>query len=103
LLDLRISPGGMNEPGRVYLARDLHPVPVAERHHRGGDGEFEEADLRSEWMDLGRAVDAAFAGRIQNGATVAGLLAAAHARNHDWESLRAPDATWLPRTLDVNP
>lgn len=31
LLDLRTSPGGMNEPGRVYLARDLRLVPELQR------------------------------------------------------------------------
>jgi ADP-ribose pyrophosphatase len=99
LLDLRTSPGGMNEPGRVYLARDLHPVPDPDRHRRGGNGEYEEADLRAFWTDLDQAVADAMAGTIQNAATVAGLLAAAHARDHGWTPLRPADAPWLPRTV----
>jgi ADP-ribose pyrophosphatase len=100
LLDLRTSPGGMNEPGRIYLARDLHPIHEPDRHHRGANGEYEEADMRAEWVDLDQAISQALAGTITNGATVAGLLATAHARDHDWTTLRAPDALWPPRTLD---
>lgn len=99
LLDLRISPGGMNEPGRVYLARDLHPVPDHERHHRGSNGEHEEADLKAFWTDLDQAIADVMAGTIQNAATVAGLLAAAHARDHDWKPLRPADVPWPPRHL----
>lgn len=99
LLDLRISPGGMNEPGRVYLARDLRPVPDAERHHRGGNGEHEEADLQTFWTDLDQAVADVMAGNIQNVATAAGLLAAAHARNQQWKPLRPAETPWLPRHL----
>lgn len=101
LLDLRISPGGMNEPGRIYLARDLHSVPHAERHHRGGNGEYEEADMRSTWIDLDHAVTDILAGIIQHGATVAGLLATATARAQNWTPLRAPNLPWLPRHVDA--
>jgi 8-oxo-dGDP phosphatase len=96
LLDLRISPGGMNEIGRVYLARDLTPVPEGERFYLGQGGEYEEADLRAEWVDLDDAVRRALAGEIQNGTTVAGLLAAAHTRDRNWRSLRPADAPWPP-------
>jgi 8-oxo-dGTP pyrophosphatase MutT (NUDIX family) len=99
LLDLRISPGGMNERGRIYLARDLTTVPELDRHHRGTNGEYEEADMRSEWVDLDRAVDRALAGDIQNGTTVAGLLATVYARDHQWQSLRPADIPWIPQHL----
>jgi ADP-ribose pyrophosphatase len=92
LLDLRISPGGMNEIGRVYLARDLPPVPESERYNLGQDGGYEEADLRTEWVDLDDAVSQALAGEIQNGTTIAGLLAAAHAR-----------APWPPHHVGASP
>jgi ADP-ribose pyrophosphatase len=101
LLDLRISPGGMNERGRVYLARTLHLVPEGERHHRGGNGEYEEADMQADWVDLDQAVTDALAGNIQNGATVASLLAAAYARDHGWAPLRPADAPWPPRHLNA--
>jgi ADP-ribose pyrophosphatase len=97
LLDLRISPGGMNERGRVHLARDLHPVPEAERHLRGTNGDVEEADMRTAWVDLDQAVEDVLGGRILNATTVAGLLAAAHTRARGWRSLRDPDAPWIPR------
>lgn len=96
LLDLRISPGGMNEIGRVYLARDLTAVPESERFQLGQDGEVEEADFRTEWVDLDDAADRALAGEIQNSTTVAGLLAAARARDYNWQPLRPADAPWLP-------
>lgn len=96
LLDLRMSPGGMNERGRVYLARNLRAVPEPERHLRGGNGEYEEADLRSEWVDLDQAVANALSGHITNAATVAGLLAAVHAREHGGSPLRPADAAWPP-------
>lgn len=101
LVDLRVSPGGMNERGRVYLARDLQVVPEPERYRRGGGGEVEEADLRREWVGLDRAVAEVMAGRIQNAATVAGLLAAFYARTHQWRPLREADAPWMPRHLDA--
>ena len=94
LLDLRVSPGGMNEQGRVYLARDLHAVPPGERHQRGAEGDYEEADMRAEWANLDRAVADVLAGRIQNAATISGLLAAAYARDHGWSPLRPADAAW---------
>lgn len=97
LIDLRVSPGGMNEPGRVHLARDLHPVPAGERHVRGSNGEHEEATMRTAWVDLDQAVNNVFTGRILNATTVAGLLATAHTRAHNWNTLRSPDTPWIPR------
>lgn len=101
LLDLRVSPGGMNEVGRVYLARDLTSVPDAERYDLGQGGEYEEADFRTEWVDLDDATDRALAGGIQNSTTVAGLLAAARARDCGWKALRPADLPWPPRYVDA--
>lgn len=74
LLAVHTSPGCSNEVIRLFLARDLAPVPDGDRHERRD----EEADLRVARFDLAEAVAMAFAGEITNGPTVAGLLAAAH-------------------------
>lgn len=100
LLDLRVSPGAMNEIGRVFLARDLTVVPDEERFALGGAGEHEEADLATAWVPLDEAVDRVMAGRIVNAAAVAGLLAAAHVRDRSWAGLRPADLPWPPRRLD---
>lgn len=84
LVDLNTSPGCTDERIRLYLARDVSDVPVADRHVRTD----EEADLSSTWFDLDEAVDMAFTGRITNAACVAGVLAAARARDSDWRTLR---------------
>jgi ADP-ribose pyrophosphatase len=90
LLDLRPSPGLSEEATRVYLARDLTDVAEADRHV----GTDEETDLGVHRMPLDEAVAAVFAGRIENAATVAGLLAAAYARDRSWTPLRPADAPW---------
>ncbi|MEU4564769.1 NUDIX hydrolase [Actinoplanes sp. NPDC023936] len=84
LVDLHTSPGFSDEFVLVYLARDLTPVPAAERHVRTA----EEADLEIRRVDLDTAVDMIFQGEITNAAAVAGLLAAARARDTDWSRLR---------------
>jgi ADP-ribose pyrophosphatase len=88
LIDLHPSPGFTDETIRLYLARDLRPVPDAERYRRTD----EEADLQIAWFDLDDAVDMVFRGEITNAAAVGGLLAAARARNDGWATLR-PAAT----------
>jgi 8-oxo-dGDP phosphatase len=93
LVDLQVSPGLSNEAVRVYLARDLAPVPDADRHV----GTDEETDLGVHRVDLDEAVAAVFTGGIQNSLAVAGLLAAAYARDHDWTTLRPVDADWPAR------
>ncbi|WP_433349628.1 NUDIX domain-containing protein [Micromonospora sp. CA-111912] len=92
LVDLHSSPGFTDEVVRVFLARDLADVP-AERRHRRSD---EEADLQVVRVDLDEAVRMVLAGEITNASTVAGLLAAARARDTGWSVLRRPDAP-LPR------
>jgi ADP-ribose pyrophosphatase len=93
LVDLRNSPGLSTEAVRVFLARDLAPVPDADRYV----GTDEETDLDVHRMPLDEAVAAVFTGDIQNSLAVAGLLAAAYARNHDWATLRPADSPWPAR------
>lgn len=85
LLDLHTSPGFADESVRVFLARDLAPVPEAERHVRTA----EEADLEVRRVDLDEAVAMVFRGEITNAATVGGVLAAARARDTGWKVLRS--------------
>ncbi|MEV1146445.1 NUDIX hydrolase [Micromonospora sp. NPDC049799] len=92
LVDLHSSPGFSNELVRVFLARDLADVPADERHDR----REEEADLQVLRIDLDEAVGMVVAGEITNASAVAGLLAAARARDTGWSVLRRPDAP-LPR------
>ena len=87
LVDVHTSPGFTNELVRVFLARDLSEVPEHERHDR----HEEEADIEVAWFDLDEAVDMVLAGQITNGPAVAGLLAAARARDNGWASLRPAD------------
>jgi 8-oxo-dGDP phosphatase len=84
LVDLQTSPGFSNETIRVYLARDLTPVPDDSRYQR----EDEEADLEIAWFDLDEAVAMILRGEITNASTVAGLLAAARTRDEGWATLR---------------
>ncbi|WP_318843131.1 NUDIX hydrolase [Myceligenerans pegani] len=90
LVDLLPSPGGSNEAARVYLARDLTPVPEPERHVR----EAEEADMVAVPVPLEEAAALALAGRLHNGPTVAGILAAAIGRASSWRTLRPVTSPW---------
>ena len=93
LVDLRNSPGMSTEAVRVFLARDLAPVPEADRHL----GVEEESDLGVHRRPLDEAVAAVFTGEIQNALAVSGLLAAAYARDREWSTLRPADAPWPAR------
>ncbi|PRY63822.1 ADP-ribose pyrophosphatase [Knoellia remsis] len=93
LLDVRPSPGGLDEAIRVFLARDLGEVPEGERHTR----EAEEHGMPVRWVALDTLVDAVLAGRIRNGVLAAAALAAYVERGRDWSGLRPHDATWLDR------
>jgi 8-oxo-dGDP phosphatase len=88
LVDLHTSPGFSNETIRIFLARDLSPVPEDQRHDRTD----EEADLEVAWFDLDEAVAMVLRGEITNAAAVGGLLSAARARDDGWATLRPPDA-----------
>lgn len=93
LVDLRVSPGLSDEAVRVFLARDLAPVAEADRHV----GTDEETDLGVHRVDLDEAVAAVFTGEVQNSLAVAGLLAAAYARDRSWSTLRPADSPWPAR------
>ena len=91
LVDLQTSPGFSNETIRMFLARDLTPVPQDQRHERLD----EEADIEIAWFDLDEAVAMVLRGEITNAAAVGGLLSAARARDDGWATLRPP-STPLP-------
>ncbi|MFC7550707.1 NUDIX domain-containing protein [Plantactinospora sp. GCM10030261] len=88
LVDMDTSPGFSNERIRVFLARELTEVPVERRHERRD----EEADMAVRRFALDEAVGMVLAGEITNAACVAGLLAAARARDAGWAALRPADA-----------
>lgn len=91
LADLLSSPGMTDEAVRVYLAREVSETGQ-ER-----SSENEEADLELEWVELDDAVRSVLAGGIRNALAVVGLLAAARARDNDFENLREQDAPWPDR------
>ena len=93
LVDVLTSPGMADETVRCLLARDLTEVPEAERFA----GFHEEADMTLEWRPLDLAVDQVLSGEIENGITVAAVLALAAARMRGLDSLRAADAPWRAR------
>lgn len=88
LVDVHTSPGYSDELIRIFLARDLTEVPPSQRHQR----QDEEAELQVVRVDLDEAVAMVLAGEITNVAAVAGLLAAARARDQAWSPLRPVDA-----------
>jgi 8-oxo-dGDP phosphatase len=89
LADYFSSPGFSTERLRVYLARDLEPVPKAERHFVPRD---EEAFLLTSWLPLEAAVGKVFAGELHNGVTALGILAGYAARSDGFARLRPADA-----------
>ncbi len=89
LADFFTSPGFSTERLRVYLARDLDPVPPAERDFVPRD---EEAFLLTSWLPLDEAVGKVFAGDLHNGVTVLGILAGYAARSDGFARLRPADA-----------
>lgn len=90
LIDWMLSPGGNSEAFRLFLARDLTPVPDDERHVRDG----EELGMPTRWFSLDEVQAAVLAGRLHSPTVVVGVLAANAARAQDWSTLRAPDAPW---------
>jgi ADP-ribose pyrophosphatase len=93
LVDIHTTPGASNEVIRLFLARDLSDVAVADRYRR----EEEEAELTTRRLPLDEAVDMIFAGEITNGPAVAGLLAAARLRDRGWPMTRPIDSPLPPR------
>jgi len=92
LADAHTSPGCSDEVIRIFLGRDLSPVPDAELHQRT----HEEAGLTVRRFPLDEAVRMALSGEITNAACLVGVLAAAQARDAGWTTLRKVDEP-LPR------
>lgn len=90
LLDVYSSPGGSSEAIRLYLARDLRPVPESERHAR----EAEEREIETRWIPLEEALAAVTSGRFGGPTAVMGFLAVDHARRLGWLTLRPADTPW---------
>jgi 8-oxo-dGDP phosphatase len=86
LVDSYASPGITSERIRIFLARDL--TPVISDYQREGEEKF----LRQEWVPLTEAVQAALAGKLHNGATIQGILAAHVDRAGGFASLRPAEA-----------
>ena len=84
LADFFTSPGISSERLRVYLARDLTFVPVAEREYVP---DHEEAHLVVEWAPLDVVVARFLAGELHNGVMAIGVLAA-YAASKDGFALR---------------
>ncbi len=93
LVDLFTSPGMSDEAIRIYLARDLRPVPDADRFV----AEHEELTLTVHRVPLDEAVQRVFAGTLVNASAVAGVVATWAARRQNWSSLRPADAPWTAR------
>jgi 8-oxo-dGDP phosphatase len=81
LLDIHTSPGCSDERIRIFLARDLRPT--ARPHPRV----HEEAEMVVARIALEEAVRMVFRGEVTNATAVAGLLAAARARDAGWAPL----------------
>jgi ADP-ribose pyrophosphatase len=92
LVDLNSSPGFSTEAIRVFLARGLS-TPDAQRYA----AEHEEADLVVRRVALDEAVGMVLAGEVTNAIAVAGILAAARARDAGWAGLRPVRAPWPDR------
>ena len=86
LIDSYASPGITSERIRIFLARGLR---AAESDYQR---EGEEKFLRTAWVPLAEAVRAALAGKLHNGATIAGLLAGYLAWTQGFAGLREADA-----------
>ncbi|MGI8459266.1 MAG: NUDIX domain-containing protein [Propionibacteriaceae bacterium] len=99
LVDFFTSPGMVTESLRIYLARDLSPVPAPEGFVRHG----EEADMDTVWAPLSDVVDALLAGRLHNPVLTAGALAAWAARQRGYAGLRPADAPWPARDASLHP
>jgi 8-oxo-dGDP phosphatase len=89
LVDFFSSPGISTERLRIFLARGLTEVPVAERSFVP---QHEEAYLAVTWLPLDAAVARFLSGDLHNGVTAVGILAAYAARADGFAALRRSDA-----------
>jgi 8-oxo-dGDP phosphatase len=87
LVDFFPSPGYTTERLRIFLARDLEPVPDS-----GYEREHEEKFLISQWVPLPEAVRLALDGKLHNGPAITGVLAGYAASAEGFSSLRPADA-----------
>jgi 8-oxo-dGDP phosphatase len=87
LVDYFPSPGYTTERLRIFLARDL-----ALAGDNGFVREHEEALIVTDWLPLADAPAAILAGKLHNGATLVGLLAAHAAWSRGFTGLRPADA-----------
>jgi len=88
LADVHTSPGCSDELIRLYLARELRPVPERDRYTRT----HEEAHLVVARVPLDEAVAMGLSGAITNAACLVGVLAAARVRDAGWRGLRPVDS-----------
>lgn len=93
LVDLLNSPGGSSEAIRIYLARDLAPLPEG----RPATGEMEEHHLPRAWVPLSEAVALILSSSIGSPSAVAGVLALAAIHPDGLDRLRPADAPWPMR------
>ena len=86
LIDSYASPGITSERIRIFLARGIETAQSD--YQREGEEKF----LRTAWVPLAEAVQAALAGKLHNGATIQGILAARVASSAGYSGLRPADA-----------
>jgi ADP-ribose pyrophosphatase len=86
LVDSYASPGISSERIRIFLARGL--ATAESDYQREGEEKF----LRTAWVPLADAVQAALAGKLHNGATIQGVLAAHIAGSTGFSGLRDAEA-----------
>jgi 8-oxo-dGDP phosphatase len=89
LADCYSSPGYSTERLRIFLARDLEPIPPGERHFVP---EAEEAHILIHWVPLDEAVGQIFTGQLHNGPAALALMAGYTARSQGYSGLRPADA-----------
>ena len=89
LADYYSSPGYRTERLRIFLARGLALIPVAERHFVP---HAEEAHLLLDWLPLDEAVHKVFAGELHNGPAALAIMAGYAARSEGYDRLRPADA-----------
>jgi 8-oxo-dGTP pyrophosphatase MutT (NUDIX family) len=87
LLDTFSSPGFSTERVRIFLARGLSPADDG-----GYEREHEEKFLVTSWVPLAETVGLALAGKLHNGVTTNGVLAAHAAGTAGFSMLRPADA-----------
>jgi ADP-ribose pyrophosphatase len=86
LIDSYASPGITSERIRIFLARGIETAQSD--YQREGEEKF----LRTAWVPLAEAVQAALAGKLHNGATIQGILAVRIAGSAGYSGLRPADA-----------